>query len=365
MAGDDDVGANAPAARVIEGSDSVKVRTFRGNGKDATTVEMWADSVDRVQTLKEWTAERTAAAVCDSLTDYAATFVSILKKNEPDVLTDWTTLRPRLITRFSESKSAVQKMRLVASLTQKQGELCQDFWDRVQYALLEFHEKPRGTIGGAHIEHRRWGYDFAVTTSLAMMFLAGLRPEIRTTLEARMDDDASSDWIRTAAIRAELAMGGTRRGATVAGVSADYAGPAQAGQCQHNAAYGGQMGGNPPPCAHSSTSQASSAPSNNALALELAALSARLTQMTAGGGGNKKSGGKNDRGPPPPMHARTTWFWCYKCQQHGLHTAKECPRTAAEISQLTKMDRRTKPSGPVFDPCFPHLTPNGRAGGST
>jgi len=348
----------AAAARVIEGTDSVKVRTYRGNGKDSTTVEMWADSVDRVQTLKEWTAERTAAAVCDALTDNAATFISILKKSEPNVIEDWARLKPKLITRFSASKTAVQKMRLVASLTQKQGEPCQDFWDRVQYALLEFHEKPRAAIRGIQAEHERTGYDRAVTTSLAMMFLAGVRPEIRTTLEARMEDDATSEWIRTAAIRAELAMGGTRQSAAIAGVSADYAGTAQAGQF-------------PPPTQngsgsiqHSFNAQAGTAPSNTAIALELAALSARLAQMTAGGGGKKNGGKDSNRGPPPPMHARTTWFWCYKCQQHGLHTAKECPRSAAEISQLTKQDRRTKPSGPVFDPCFPHLTPNGRAGGS-
>lgn len=284
-------------------------------------------------------------------------------------MTTWPRLKPLLITRFSASKTAVQKMRLIASLTQKQTETCQDFWDRVQYALLEFHEKPRENIGGAHAEHMRNGYDRAVATSLAMMFLAGVRPEIRTTLEARMEDDATSDWIRTAAIRAELAMGGPKNAQIAAvGVSVDAA--ASGGQTSTSfmmpptqPAFGGGQSF-PAPFAHSFGQGSIAAPSHSALAMELASLNARLSQMSAGGKGKGGGAGKANRGPPPPMHERNSWYWCYKCQQHGLHTGKECPRSAAEISQLPKADRRAKPAGPVFDPCFPHLRPNGQAGGS-
>ena len=95
MAGDDIVNqpAEAPEVAPNETVDNsiTRLQVWRGNGKDATTIELWIDQVDRTATQKGWNAQRTAAAVCDALKDTAARWMAVIKSNhnKAEILDDW------------------------------------------------------------------------------------------------------------------------------------------------------------------------------------------------------------------------------------------------------------------------------------
>ena len=72
--------ANPPpvaAPAVAEPDNTItRLQVWKGNGKDATTVELWIDQVERMATQKGWNNQRTAAAVCDALKDTCLLYTS-------------------------------------------------------------------------------------------------------------------------------------------------------------------------------------------------------------------------------------------------------------------------------------------------
>ena len=325
MAGDDEVqvqpleaGANG-GNNVAEVDNSItRLQIWRGNGKDATTIELWIDQVERTATQKGWNAQRTAAAVCDALKDTAARWMAVIKSNQnkAEILEDWEQLRPALKKRFADALTATQKQAFVRGLVQANNETVQDFYDRVALALSKVHQGPREGLAGNELAGQRKGYDKSLDVTTGTLFIAGLKQDTREYVEINMTDTDNSERILELAIKSEAAKGHGAKSAALklAVVEEDHEDGLQLKLVNE----------------------------------ELAALRSRMNTFTAG------TKGRRQDSPLPPFKDRKTWFYCYKCKQHGLHISKECKLSKTQISELVPAPRYPNPTSTPFDKQFPN-----------
>ena len=315
----------APAAQAAEAEVTVaRLPPWKGNGKDQTTIDLWIDQVDRMATQKGWTAQRTAAAVCDALRENAARWMAVIKSQatKREMLDDWNRLKPAIKKRFTDSLTAVQKQSFVKGLQQAQNESVQDFFDRVALGLSKVHENHRENLAGAELEGQKKGYDASLDITLGTLFVSGLRADIREYVECNMtDDNSDSDSYLTLAIKSEAAKG---KGAKAAALKLS----AIDDEYEPNDEL-------------------------KRVTEELAALKTRMNTFTAGTT-NKGRGRGRPNTPLPPFNERKTWFFCYKCKQHGLHASRECKLTEDERKQLTPQPRYPTPTGTPYDSQYPN-----------
>ena len=323
--------ANNPVAPAAAAADAVnnvannevdnsitRLQVWRGNGKDATTIELWIDQVDRTRTQKGWNEQRTAAAVCDALKDTAARWMAVIKSNsnKAAILEDWNELKPALKKRFADALTATQKQAFVRGLVQANNETVQDFYDRVALALSKVHQGPRSALEGNEVEGQKAGYDKSLDVTTGTLFIAGLKQETREYVEINMTEKDTSEKILDLAIKSEAAKGhGARSAALKLAVVEDN-------QDEDD--------------------------NLRQVNEELAALRTRMNTFTAG-----KGKGRQDT-PLPPFKDRKTWYYCYKCKQHGLHISRECKLTKAQIADLIPVPRYPNPTTTPSDKQFPN-----------
>ena len=295
------------------------LQVWKGNGKDSTTIELWIDQVERMATQKGWNATRTAAAVCDALKDTAARWMAVTKSNpnKSDILNDWVQLKPALKKRFADALTATQKQAFVRGLIQAPNESVQDFYDRVALALSKVHQAPREELNGNQVEGQRKGYDKSLDVTLGTLFISGLRQETREYVEINMKDTDNSEKILELAIKSEAAKG---HGARAAALKLAVIEEKQEDSFQLSKVNE-----------------------------ELAVLKSRMNTFTAGTKGRKKF-----NTPLPAFHDRNTWYYCYKCKQHGLHISKECKLSSDQINKLTPAPRYPNPTTAPTDKQFPN-----------
>ena len=310
--------AQAPAADNSDNS-VTRLQVWKGNGKDATTIELWIDQVERMATQKGWNAERTAAAVCDALKDTAARWMAVMKANpnKADTLNNWTQLKPAIKKRFADALTATQKQAFVRGLIQAPNETVQDFYDRVALALSKVHQIPREGLEGNQLEGQRKGYDKSLDVTLGTLFISGLRQDTREYVEVNMKEKDDSEKILDLAIKSEAARG---QGAKAAALK--LAAIEENTEVNHI----------------------------NKVNEELAVLRSRMNTFTAG----TKTRNRKFNSPLPPFNERNTWYYCYKCKQHGLHISKECRLNDTQISKLTPAPRYPNPTSTPKDSQFPN-----------
>ena len=309
-----------PAPQEVDNT-VTRLQVWRGNGKDATTIELWIDQVERMATQKGWNAARTAAAVCDALKDTAARWMAVMKSNptKAGTLEDWDQLKPAIKKRFADALTATQKQAFVRGLVQANNESVQDFFDRVALALSKVHQNPRGALAGEQLDGQRKGYDKSQDVTLGTLFIAGLRQDTREYVEINMTDTDNSERILELAIKSETAKGhGAKAAALKLAVIED--------EMQED-------------------------PTLRKVNEELAVLRTRMNTFTAGKNKNNK---QNHSTTLPPIKDRKSWFYCYKCKQHGLHISKECKLTKEQISKLTPEPRYPNPTSTPADSQFPN-----------
>ena len=321
-------GAGAPLGvapvEVAEGESTVRLPPWKGNGKDSTTIELWIDQVDRTATQKQWNGARTAAAVCDSLKENAARWMAVQKAHATKrvVLQDWKDLKPALKKRFADALTQVQRQSYAKGLIQASNESAQDFFDRVAFALSMIHENRREALAGAELEGQRKGYDASQDVSLGSIFASGLRADIREYVELQMEGTSTSDELLQLAIKSETSKGlGAKTAALKLAVV--NAGDERSEEMKR-------------------------------VTEELAALKSRLN--TFSGGAKKNGNGQTDKKktPLPPWGERRTWFYCYKCKQHGLHVSRECRLTQEQRDSLIPQPRFPIPTTTPHDEQYPN-----------
>ena len=319
--------AAAPVAPAADQETSVaRLPPWKGNGKDQTTVDLWIDQVDRMATQKGWSNARTAAAVCDALRENAARWMAVQKANasKKAMLNDWATLKEALKKRFTDSLTAAQKQSFVKGLQQASNESVQDFFDRVALGLSKVHENHRDGLTGAEVEGQRKGYDKSFDITLGTLFVSGLKHDIREYVECNMaDDKTDSESLLELAVKCEASKGHGAKSASLklAAIDDEYS------------------------------------PNDEVKRLndELAALKTRMNTFTAGSGQTGRGRGRGRQNTPlPAFEDRKTWFFCYRCKQHGLHISRECKLTDDEVKKLTPQQRYPVPTGTPTDRQFPN-----------
>jgi hypothetical protein len=140
-----------------------RLQFWYGNSKDRTSIEWWCNAVDRIRDQKGWNNEQgkklAASVAVDSLREEAALLMTIIAKgHQSAVVKDWSLMKPILIKRYSTSKACTQRAKQFATLTQKSGELVENFYYRMQMAMTIVHKKPRAAIPVAEVERLR-GYN--------------------------------------------------------------------------------------------------------------------------------------------------------------------------------------------------------------
>ena len=319
--GEENAEAGAAAVAAVEVDNSVtRLQVWKGNGKDSTTVELWIDQVERMATQKGWNNERTAAAVCDALKDTAARWMAVIKANpnKAATLQSWNDLKPALKKRFADALTATQKQAFVRGLVQASNESVQDFFDRVALALSKVHQTPRQALAGEQLQGQRKGYDKSQDVTLGTLFIAGLRQDTREYVEVNMTENDNSERILELAIKSETAKGHGAKAAALklAAIDDDALDETRLRKVNE----------------------------------ELAVLRSRMNTFTAG----TKSKTKTFNNPLPPMKDRKTWYYCYKCKQHGLHISKECKLTKDQITKLVPAPRYPNPTSTPSDSQFPN-----------
>ena len=318
--------AAAPAPAVEAETAVARLPPWKGNGKDQTTIDLWIDQVDRMATQKGWTAQRTAAAVCDALRENAARWMAVIKSQatKREMLEDWVRLKPAIKKRFTDSLTAVQKQSFVKGLQQASNESVQDFFDRVALGLSKVHENRRDNLAGAELEGQKKGYDASLDITLGTLFVSGLRPDIREYVECNMtDDNTDSESLLELAIKSEASKGKGAKAAALklAAIDDEYEPKDEVKDLKE----------------------------------ELAALKTRMNTFTAGSGSAGRGRGRGRQNTPlPPFNERKTWFYCYRCKQHGLHASRECKLGEEERNKLTPQARYPAPTGTPYDTQFPN-----------
>ena len=157
--------------------------------------------------------------------------------------------------------------------------------------------------------------------TLGTLFIAGLRQDTREYVEVNMAEKDTSEKILDLAIKSEAARGHGAKAAALKLASIDDI----------------------------QTPVDPESEKLKAVNEELAALKTRMNTFTAGGKGRGKI-----TTPLPPFNERKTWFYCYKCKQHGLHISKECKLSKDAISKLTPAPRYPNPTSTPSDSQFPN-----------
>lgn len=316
-------------------TNSSKLPLFRGNGKDTITVEAWCEAVDRHTAAADWEAEdrprKGAAIAVDALRESASIWVENVRDTNAAALTNWPLLRPLVIARFAPHANAAQRVRMIANLSQKNSESTMEFFDRVEAAMRHLNRRVKENIQGDHAQHITDGFIRVRDNMTGLMFVAGLRSEIRRVVESNMADNPTLAELREASVRAESAEG--------LGKIVQLAGIGEAPTEQFPAPF------------HSHGSAADPvAKQLAAVSSELAAVTSRLNQFTAG----QRNGQKAAAGPRPSM-AQRDWTWCFKCKQWGVHLRDECKLSAAECKKLTAQSRNRRPEGSPSDSQYPNF----------
>lgn len=219
-------------------------------------------------------------------------------------------------------------------LTQKNAETALDFFDRVATSMRVLNnDVKQGIPAGDHQVHILDGFTRVRNNMTGLMYVSGLRPEVRKVLEASMPPNPTLAQLQEAAIRAEASEGLGPKNVQVSAICDTTPQPAAQGNDQLAV-----------------------------IAAELAAIKSRVGQFApkkGGGGGATGGAGRQGAGgagavPRPPMSQRQ-WTWCFKCHVWGVHLKNECKLTPDEIAKLTPEPQYQRPTGVPADKQYPNF----------
>jgi hypothetical protein len=176
-----------------------RLQFWYGNSKDRTSIKWWCDAVDRIRDQKGWNngggKKPTAFVAVNSPREEASLLMSIIAKgHQAAEVKDWSLMKPILIKRYSTIKTCTQRAKQFATLTQKLGELVENFYDRTQMAMIIVQEKARAAIPVAEVERLR-GYNESADGTQALLFVAGLLPYLKTFVDDRIEEDSTLEQI--------------------------------------------------------------------------------------------------------------------------------------------------------------------------
>lgn len=307
-----------------------KVPVFMGDTSDNYSPTLWLGNIDQLAVANKWNADQKLSNTLLSLHGDAGVWRESESRVDPDCFKDWEIFKQNFLERFKPTRTAVESVRLIANLQQKQGEGVRTFFDRVNNSVYVssnealVNAKSSWADAGDQFKREDIGFKECQVHFVRVLFVNGLRPAIRTLMESRFSSLTSRRELLEAAIEAEVASTSEQRRimeleAEVAAIRASansHRGGGATRYAQHVPAGRGRGGANP-------GGNPGSGPSSSS------------------------SDGQNHR---QRVAMRNNWIHCHKCRQWGKHLAKECKLSANKIAKLTDQDPSRPPSGPPKDP---------------
>jgi len=347
MAGDDEAAALAATADgALQGIIAFKPAFFRGTKDDSVTVQQWCSTLTKKKLSANWDDQRTIDCATENLREEAAVWYQNTKSGfraeKAQVTTTWLLFQEAIKKRFSLDRTAIQKVNLIRELHQRTApaEKVASFFERVHMAvrksfgdIITKMEDTRPQVYAEQEERTAYadGVEEVQKAVIQVMFLAGLKDDIRQQLQANSEfETLTLNELRNHSIRIEDSK--TR------------------------------LAKEPTPLAVG----AITVDTTDATTLQLAALQKEIAAINAFNKGGKKGKKKDDKKQDAttaqkrpriqdiPVHQRTTWIRCHACKQWGMHMARECTRTASEISMLSPQDEKVKPTTQAHDRLFPN-----------
>lgn len=344
-------GAGAGAAaqqdlNAVQGLLSFRPTLFRGNKKtDTITIEAWCGTISKAALSANWDDQRTLDCATENLRDSAAIWYANAKNGfraeQASVTTTWDLFKTTICARFALGRTAIQKVNLIRDLTIAQNEDVNTFYERVYMSVRKSQGNPiqemlaRGDYNDADaaadpVANCRNafadGIEWLQRGVIKVLFMAGLKDDMRSQLQAAPDfEDLTLEQVRLQAVRIEDSKEKEKRELPR----------------QIIAALGASSGPD--------SQEAGILDQFKAMQRELQQINA-LTKS-----GPKKDKAKKKRKPlsDTPIHQRTRWMRCHRCNQWGLHMARECTLSAPQVANLTPADEKTPPGGMPADRQFP------------
>ena len=331
----------------VDAAVRAKLPLFRGTLKDTLTTVSWCEAVDRQMSQFSWTEAKTCVCAVDSFREEAAEWYRVVQEEKPEEIKEWKTFRPMIIARFGQTRSPAQRVAMISNLHQRPSEGTETFYDRVAGA---YYEVLRDTLAGQRDPNKKdvqRGFRSARDELLKLTFVAGLRQNIRESVEARMDSNSTLAWIREAASAQEVAT--SRKKTAYAAVA---------------------TGATPIPGPSADSGQFGMSDLQRLIRTELAAISRanyqpvpapRQSQVAAAGAAGQTVSDPSKMKAPRvteatkrlgPMSDRG-WLFCNRCCQWGLHIRPECYWSNDSIMRLPKQSPTEKPTGTPSDRQYP------------
>lgn len=333
-------GAGGQDFAAVQGLLSFRPTIFRGTTQDTITIQAWCGTIAKAKLAAGWNDQRARDCATENLRDEAATWYQNVKNgfraDRDAVTTTWAAFEEAITKRFGLDRTAIQKVNLIKDLQQTPTEKVAAFYERVYMTMRKTH----GDLIQKMIDTNRYGSANQRTSYadgvedlqksvIQVMFLAGLRDDLRQPLQATADfETLDITALRSHAIRIEDSRERTRKEPPKMQIAA----------------------------VTTTKSRAAAAAPTEGMAEKLRALQAEVNAIRTQGkpkNGNKTGQKTGAQLAKIPIHSRRSWVFCYNCKQWGLHFAAECLRSAQEVGTMQPQDRAAKPqSGPV-DRDFP------------
>ena len=333
--------ANAQGMAAMQGLLSFRPTLFRGTEQDSITVEAWCGTISKAGASAGWDDDVTLDCATENLRDEAATWYANTKNGfraeRHSVTSTWELFKTTITARFALDRTAIQKVNLIKDLHCGPQEKVASFFERVHSAIRKSHgdvikkmEENPGNRTNAEKAAYTDGVEDLQKSVIKVMFLAGLRDDLRQQLQATTDfENLDLQALRTNAIRIEDSRDKSKK---------------------ESSAQQAQL-----------ASIATTNQETPDLAKQLAELKKEIGAINSVNKKQKKPPGQKKEGKAKksqtnigatPIAQRTHWIRCHACKQWGLHMARECPRSAGELESL-EPGNVDKPNGPAFDRLFP------------
>lgn len=316
---------------------SFRPTLFRGTAQDSITIQAWCSTIAKAKTAAGWSDQRALDCATENLREEAAVWYANTKNGfraeQETVTTTWTAFDRAIQARFILDRTAIQKVNLIRDLHQTALEKVASFYDRVHMAVRKtlgdiiptMTAAPGTQDSVAKRDAYADGVEEAQRCVIKLMFLAGLKDDLRQALQATADfETLALEALRTHTIRIEDSRSKT--------------------------------GKEPPKMTIAAIKTTDSLQEQlKTMQKEIAAVSALNKDGRRDKRGAGTAPGARKRIPIAsiPVEKRTTWIRCHSCKQWGLHMARECPRSASEIASMQPQDDKVKPTTQPTDSCFP------------
>ena len=287
------------------------------------------DLLQSIQSTFKWDDVQTINAAISAFKGKARDWYEATLYREPKTFATYDEFERAFLERFKPSKNSATQVRTLSNLYQRPEESVVDFLDRIDVALIaicrEAMPKAAAKRAGAAIIQGHF---------TVLLFLNGLLPSIKASVESQYKVDDAAEYAVKRAVLLEVAQRSesSYREKFVQPVTvAAYTNRAPPRGRGGRAFYRGNQ--------RQRYTRSQQPPPNQTYQAQF--------------NYNANPPSKPQSTPPHIIAARKRWVKCLKCLRWGKHYAKECPYPASNVAEIATDQ---PPATDIFDEHFDNTT---------